>query len=345
MAAIVMSRIIKDDDDIGRQWRAEELSEKLNIMPWSDSADFYVDSIALKHGLCIFKKLIQNRGVNTIEVFKEDRGLSTYYNLRESRRSIELKFITCRPINEVSTSNNILNDIIRLRDEIAKQYKYEKSIHCTPSSVFVAIHLPQAFKVLKIRPAKIRKSPSELCRRSISNNSKKVLESVEKEYGEEHAAFYLNGAIEKSETKKRKISTALIDDNHVNNDDSEISSDEESDYNILDDYEENNTHHSADLDKDERVLSVKDRDNILNIFNVIFSLAMERDYKRPTLTATEAASKLLGTRTYYSQISARTILRWHEHRDKINNRTGEKVNVEFESDMWGKLMLFIFEKV
>lgn len=281
MVAIVMSRIIIDDDDIGRQWCAEELSEKLNKMPWSDSADFYVDSIALKHGLCIFKKLIQNRGVNTIGVFKEDRGLSTYYNLRESRRSIELKFITCRPINEVSTSNNILNDIIRLRDEIAKHYKYVKSIHCTPSSVFVAIHLPQAFKVFKIRPAKIRKSPSELCRRSISNNSKKVLESVEKEYGEEHAAFYLNGAIEKSETKKRKISTALIDDSHVNNDDSEISSDEESDYNMLDDYEENNMHHCADLDKDERVLSAfrelplkkvtydeKDRDNILNVFNV-----------------------------------------------------------------------------
>ena len=164
MVAIVLSRIIIEDDDIGRQWCAEELSEKLNIMPWNNSADFHVDSIALKHGLCLFKKLIQNRGVNTIEVFKEDSGLSTYYNLRESRRSIELKFITCRPINEVSTSNDILNDIIRIRDEIAKQYKYEKSIHCTPSSVFVAIHLPQAFKVLKIRPVQIRKSPSELCR-------------------------------------------------------------------------------------------------------------------------------------------------------------------------------------
>ena len=185
-----------------------------------------------------------------------------------------------------------------------------------------------------------------------------MLESVEKEHGEEHAAFYLNEAIEKSETKKRKISTALIDDNHVNNDDSEISSDEESDYNLLDDYEENNMHHCADLDKDERVLSAfrelplkkvtydeKDRDNILNIFNVILSLAMERDYKRPTRTAAEAASKLLGTRTYYSQISARTILRWHEHRDKINDRTGKKVNVEFESDIWGKLMLCVFEKV
>lgn len=134
MVAIVMSRIIIDDDDIGRQWCAEELSEKLNIMPWSDSADFYVDSIALKHGLCIFKKLIQNRGVNTIEVFKEDRGLSTYYNLRKSRRSVELKFITCRPINEVSTSNNILNDIIRLQDAIAKQYKYENQ--------FIVLHRP-----------------------------------------------------------------------------------------------------------------------------------------------------------------------------------------------------------
>ena len=42
---------------------------------------------------------------------------------------------------------------------------------------------------------KIRKSPSEICLRSKSNHAKKLLESTEKEYGEEHAVFYLNSAI------------------------------------------------------------------------------------------------------------------------------------------------------
>ena len=135
-------------------------------------------------------------------MFKEDRRLPIYFNLKESRRSVELKFITCRPPNNESTPTSVLNEIICIRDDIAKQYKYEKSIHCTPSSVFVAIHLPKAFKVVK-KPTQLRKSPSELCPRSISNNSKKILESVEKEFGEEHAAFYLNWAIKKSETKKR----------------------------------------------------------------------------------------------------------------------------------------------
>ena len=357
MVAIVLSRIIIGNDDIDRQWRAEELSEKVNKMRWSDSADFHVDSIALKHGLSLFQKLIQNRGVSAIEVYKVDRGLSKYFNLQDSRRSIELKFISCRPAREESTANDILNDIICIRDEIAKQYKYEKSIYSTPSSVFVAIHMPKAFKVLKTKtPTHLRKSPSELCKRSISNNSRKVLESVEKKFGEEHAAFYLNGAIIKSETKKRKISTELIDDN--NTIDSEMNSDEGSDSNISDDGEGNGRHHCADLDTDERVLSayrelplkyVKyndiDQDNILKIFHVILNLATERDYKNPTYSAAEVASKLFGTRSYYSQISARTILRWHELKDKVNDRTGKKINEEFESDVWGKLMLCVFEKV
>lgn len=269
--------------------------------------------------------------MDAIEVYKVDRGLSKYFNLQDSRRSIELKFISCRPAREESTANDILNDIICIRDGIAKQYKYEKSIYSTPSSVFVAIHM------LKTKtPTHLRKSPSELRKRSISNNSRKVLESVGKNFGEEHAAFYLNGAIIKSETKKREISTELIDDN--NTIDSEMNSDERSDSNISDDCEGNGRYHCADLDTDERVLSTYrelplkyvnyndiDQDNILKIFHVILNLATERGYKNPTYSAAEVASKLFGTRSYYSQILARTILRWHELKDKVNDRTGKKI--------------------
>ena len=69
MVAIVLSKIIICDQDIGLQWQAEELTDVLNELPYSSSADFHVDSTALKHGLCLFKKFIQNRGVNTIEMF------------------------------------------------------------------------------------------------------------------------------------------------------------------------------------------------------------------------------------------------------------------------------------
>ena len=206
MVAIVLSRIIICDQDIGLQWQAEELTDVLNELPYSSSADFHVDSTALKHGLCLFKKFIQNRGVNTIEMFQKERGLQKYFSLTESRRSVELKFIASRRPDVEACPNEILKDIILIRDDITKQYKYEKSIYSSPSSIFIGMHMPLVFKT----PAeekdlnKIRKSPSELCLRSISNHAKKLLESTEKEYGEEHAVFYLNSAIKKLESKKRK---------------------------------------------------------------------------------------------------------------------------------------------
>ena len=194
---------------------------------------------------------------------------------------------------------------------------------------------------------------------SISNNTKKILDSIEKEFGEVNATFYLNGAIEKSEKRKRKNNDDhLIDINQIDEEDSEVCSDDESVNRKIDNNSENDRHQCADLDKEEIVLSAycelpiknvtyddNDRANILKIFNVILALAKERDYKRPVYIAAKAASELLSKKPYYSQISTRTIMRWNELKDKVNERTGKKINVEFESDVWGKLMLCVFEKV
>ena len=88
-----------------------------------------------------------------------------------------------------------------------------------------------------------------------------------------------------------------------------------------------------------------DRGSISKIFGTILALAIERDYRRPEYTAAKATAYLLGKKPYYSQISARTILRWNELKDKINRKTGKRINEVFESDVWGKLMLCILEEV
>ena len=88
-----------------------------------------------------------------------------------------------------------------------------------------------------------------------------------------------------------------------------------------------------------------DRGRILKLFSAILTLATERDYRRPEYIAAKATADLLRKKPYYSQISARTILRWNELKYKVNRKTGKKINEEFESDIWGKLMLCILEEV
>ena len=47
---------------------------------------------------------------------------------------------------------------------------------------------------------------------------------------------------------------------------------------------------------------------------------------------------------YYSQISSRTILRWNDVRDRNKEKPGRKISEEFEAEVWGNLMLCVFEK-
>ena len=54
--------------------------------------------------------------------------------------------------------------------------------------------------------------------------------------------------------------------------------------------------------------------------------------------------EMLRAHTYYSQLTARSVVRWHGTRDKINAKPGRKVDATFESEVWGKLMLCVFER-
>lgn len=151
MVAIVLIRLVIGKEDIGIQFTAEELTSIVNILPHSRSANFYVNSVALKHGLSLFKREISKRGMNTIEIYKEERGVTKYFNFEANRRSIELKFEAYRHSTGGATPSEILNEIARCRDEILKAYRFQKSIHPSASSVYGDLHMPSIMKSPKVR--------------------------------------------------------------------------------------------------------------------------------------------------------------------------------------------------
>jgi hypothetical protein len=52
---------------------------------------------------------------------------------------------------------------------------------------------------------------------------------------------------------------------------------------------------------------------------------------------------MLRAHIYYSQLTARSVIRWHGTRDRIYAKPGRKVDATFEPEVWGKLMLCVFE--
>ena len=370
MVAIVLIRLVINEENVGHQYTAEELSNIVNILPHSKSANFYVNSVALKHGLSLFKREISKRGINVIEVYKEERGLTKYFNFEANRRSIELKFESYKHSTEGATPSDVLDEIARCRDQIFKAYRFQKSIHPSASSVYGDLHMPLIMKSPKVKQKLRIKSPSKLCKRTIQNTAQKLIQSVEKEYGEKYVEFYLNSAIKKLETKKRKAilitentSEENTPENRERNEeiiaDGEINADEQINADIeIHQNEVNDRHQCVDIEDDERISNAinqlpskyvtyneDDKSNILIVFKMILEIAIERDFQNPKIVAARTAEMMLAKRPYYSQITSRSILRWYERKDKVNEKTGRKINEEFERAVWGKLMLCCFEQV
>ena len=89
----------------------------------------------------------------------------------------------------------------------------------------------------------------------------------------------------------------------------------------------------------------EDKKEILSLFNVILKVAREKRIENCEIIAARITALILRKNTYYSKLSARTVHRWSDNSGKKKKSTGPKINEDFEEEVWGKLMLCVFEKV
>lgn len=68
--SIVIARLQINVGNVNEQWSTVTLISKLNSLPYTDSANFYVNSIALSHGLLIFQKTLKYFGLDTVQIFQ-----------------------------------------------------------------------------------------------------------------------------------------------------------------------------------------------------------------------------------------------------------------------------------
>ena len=192
----------------------------------------------------------------------------------------------------------------------------------------------------------MRKSPSDLTERSIKYVTTKVISSVDKVVGEKNSLYFLKSAVKILDFKKRKYSMLLQDDEKEDNsgDDEEDSGSEE-----CDEYEAYRSDNRliAALDKLPQkniVYCSNDIEKILGVFYVVKEMVSEKKTRSINFKSASLTADILSEDSYYSQLTGRTVLRWYEVKDKQFEKPGRKINEKFESEVWGKLMLCIFEK-
>ncbi len=356
MVAIALYRHGVDNDNIGTQFSAETLSEELNLLPYSDGPNFNVNPLGLKHGFQMFGAYLKNVGINTVPMFSEDLYLEAFFQLDSCQRSTEVKFSTFTNPSEDDSEATLLSAVMSIRDLILKKARYPVSSHPSPSSVFGALYYSTIVKMNQPKPIpKIitRKSPSQLSIRAISNSADKIITSAECSYGEEHSLFYLESAVRKA--TKRKLKQIM----NTNDNDEK---DEEENSEKSDDENDDNDEHLPNLGEEEilfdpRVLlalsnipakyviySQDDKKNVTALYNIVKVVVDERDYKNAKIVAALNTKQILEGKSYYANLSARTIMRWVTTENVVSAKPGRKISEDFENEVWGNLMLCIFEK-
>ena len=222
---------------------------------------------------------------------------------------------------------------------------YEKSERSSPSEVFGGLYLQLALPAtpakdegqqvstnVKTSSLNLRKSPTSLSSRSISNISKKVILSVEEKVGVENSLFFLKSAV-KVLYKKRKS-----DESESEEDEDEP--EEEDDFKSIIIRDDSVQSFIAKMPTKNIILTKEDKSQILGLFDVIKEAVIE---KGSIEIITTAASCILIKKPYYSHIKTKDIKRWCSKREKKRERGGRKINGIFESEVWGNLVLGIFE--
>ena len=185
----------------------------------------------------------------------------------------------------------------------------------------------------------ISKSPNKLGERTIRKNRDKLISNADDSFGKKHSVFYLESAVKKakkrqdSEPKSEEKIEINVENNHIDLIAEDTIDDDKRIKNAL-----------KDLPSKNVLFSDEDQSNILLLFKVVRTVAIERDYECPDFVAAEITEMVLKNKNYYSTIPARTIGRWFVLSEKENKKSGRKINTKFDAEVWGNLMMCVFEK-
>jgi hypothetical protein len=86
---------------------------------------------------------------------------------------------------------------------------------------------------------------------------------------------------------------------------------------------------------------------VIALFDTINTVRMELQSENNVIdnfaTATLLKS-ILSKYTRYSELVVESVIRWVKGRDVVRKVSGRKISIEFEADVWGKLMICEFEQ-
>jgi hypothetical protein len=172
MVAIALARHEITLSNSNVQWTAEELAQALNKLDYSLTPDLRVHTLALKHGIGLFKTILSKRGHAVTLIQYVEKGPSEYFTLSASMRSFEVPFGTLNSPSLTESQDSVTSRVLIIRNELMSKCKYGTSpnyaAYRSACTVYAALYSPLITEIekpvtvsnVKKTPLITRKSPS-----------------------------------------------------------------------------------------------------------------------------------------------------------------------------------------
>ena len=287
----------------------------------------------------------------------KEKQLIDFFTLSGGKRGNDIKFPQFDGVSlPLEYTEESLNDVILgKRDLLLWRGNFIKSKFLSCSSLFLDLFVDiqtlakekdqnQAAFLSPVTDVarstfKVRKPIDELTDRSIKNNGKRVLEYVESLYGEEDAELYITAAYDLVVKKNRKNCTPELRKlSYLEEDEADKKYDEgifDNDMRI--------TNALNKIKKKYIVMSTEQKFQIISVFDAVKTILLELNITEIDRESAEATLKLIQSYNGICNISERSLLRLNDCRDIILKQRGKKVEKDFESEVWGNLMLCYYE--
>ena len=326
-----------------KQWCIEALSGELKRMEHSKHHKFYVDPLALHQGLSIFKKPIERLGNQIVAMSASRNQFKTepFMDLPAKARGSNIIFSipdTCID----RTLDEMIENIAKTANVLLQRTFNFTSKYASISEICGVLWIAHVSDISC--PSRRRKRGEELGERQLERIGYDVRELVSTNIciGDESPFLYINAAVKHSVSKsvenldavRRSIFECITNDEEVG-----IKQ-------IL--------AHSSVVDqllefpKQYIKFSSYEKEKVVSLFDVIKSVRVEVEGESYCINDDLNAiitKKALSQRAHYSELVTSSVARWSHNRDSVKKETGKKICIEFEADVWGKLMICEFEKI
>ena len=328
-----------------RQWSIDSLCEELKSFEHISNHNFRFDGLALHQGLTIFRKSIEQFGCTIVPVHSKGVNMmQEFMDLPAKCRGADIIFKT-ESLSAVTTIDYLVTEICTTANTLLSRTFKLKSQYVSISQIYGVMRLEETTDVgdASEKSNKRRKKGEEIGYKQMDRYAKKVYEFVSDTIcaADESPTRYINAAVKES-TKRSSGGLDAVRRNIFDRDedDTDLHISQISSYPAVKESLSNFPNKNVTFKLHEIQM-------VIALFDSVHAARIElegTEYKIDTHKTATFTKEILSKYARYSELVVDTIVRWVLKKDVVRKLSGSKISVEFEADVWGKLMIFKFEK-